>query len=185
MAARARSLFSTVVLPFDDQWIAGPGLTSSVVRFGVWVGLPLANVTDPATQQTHATELALIAPEVSYSVLPYTTRQTHGVALNLLSREQWRDRPVPRWRGIPCELGQVEIRLRSDQTTEWSTFPVLFLLPERAPSGPPELPVLGCEFLLHYGWQLRVDYRQIQFEEPGTPSRRIDSSAPCGHLAIS
>jgi hypothetical protein len=67
---------------------------------------------------------------------------------------------------------------------EPDTFPVLVLVPDREPSGPPSRHILlGAEFLTHYGLRLVIDYAAIRYlGDTATSQRRLDPSIPCGHL---
>jgi hypothetical protein len=97
----------------------------------------------------------------------------------------WQGQTPPTWRGTACRVGRISLRLLNAlQPDTLAHFPALVLLPDREPSGPrPEHLLLGSEFLIHYGFHLRIDYPAIRYED-GLPDaqRRLDTSVACGCL---
>jgi hypothetical protein len=200
MARRNAPYFRTSLRALPDRWTGGPGMSFPIVRFAVWTTWLIAPVDGQQEQDLHAQpsppppaslsrpELALVLPEVAYSVLPFSVRQARRIAYDPQPPLAWQGRPAPYWRGIPTTLGSTWIGLLNEQQAApaWEPFRILVLLPDRDPAGPrPEFPVLGSDFLLHYRVRVGMDYSAIPFlHDPATGKRRVDPRGRCGWLEI-
>jgi hypothetical protein len=179
-------MLRAALYPHVDFWVGGPGLSVPVIRFGLWAGWRLSEQATAPAGIDVALHLVLLAPEVPYSVLPYSL-QAMGILHEPVSDESWQGRPVPRWRGIPCRIGRSLIRLSDQGQNRALELPILVLLPDHDPPGPrPEVAYLGMEFLLHYGMDVVLRYSSFQYVAPETPTSTlpIDRASPAGYLEI-
>ncbi len=178
---RQRPLFRSPLYPISDTWVTGPGVTCSILRFRLMASWSLNEVPERGPVLLPG----LLVPELPYSVFPHFLQRAAGLQSLSDVPETWRSRPIPPWRGIPCQIGSVFMRcLNQDAADNPFLFRLLVLLPERDPPGPrPEHVLLGTEFLLHYGLQEVLDYSSIQYlEDPSGGQRSIDPSILCGFL---
>ncbi len=184
MSSPSRPYLHTPLYPVPDFWAGGPGLLVPILRVGLWVGLPLSQPADGDAGLDHLIRLAVLNPEMPYSVLPFSVRESVGIRCDLSASANWQGRPIPAWRGIPCRVGHTVLTLHNERTPHTVDLPLLVLLPDRDPPGPrPEMLYLGMEFLRHYGLRLSVDYGAIQYLPPDeTGQRQLDRSIPAGFM---
>ncbi len=179
--SRPQPLFRSRLYPLVEPWTAGPGITTSVLRFVLPAS---AAVASPQAEQSLRGCSALLAPEFPFSVLPNSLREAVEVG-SLEADEHWRGRPVPPWRGVPCRFGTLRLFLPNEIDPEQpASFPVLVLVAERDPPGPrPPHVLLGAEFLRHYTLRVVLDYSAIRYVAQGQSGRSsVDVSVPCGYL---
>jgi hypothetical protein len=129
---------------------------------------------------------AILAPEVPFSVLPRAVHQAFSVRLDPPPSD-WQGHPVPRWRGVTCQLGVASVWLRnSRQPHEAMEFRMLVLLPQADPPGPRlHDTVLGQQFLRQYRWRFVQDYSALRFIVPAAgQGQQPDPLAICGYLEL-
>jgi hypothetical protein len=161
-------------------------MSCPVVRFGLW---PRWLLPDPAgaARRFARAAIAVVSPELPYSVLPFALRQAFGMAIDLTAPPNWQSRPVPAWRGVPCRIGTAVLQLHNVLPTPRELeFTFQALLPDRDPPGPPAQRVLlGSEFLRRFGLRVTLKYLAIRYLiDPATGLRQLDTRTPCGSLSI-
>jgi hypothetical protein len=185
MASPTDPYLRAALYPFPDYWAAGPGVSFPVVRFGLWAGRRLAPGTSTLPGIENAIRFAALAPELPFSVLPFSLRHSAGLHCDALAAEGWRGSPLPTWRGVPCRFGTALITLSNTREPGSVALPILVLLPERDPAGPPsEMAFLGMEFLVHYDVQVTLTYSALRYAPAGEGRRQLDRSVPAGFLEI-
>jgi hypothetical protein len=110
---KQRARFRASVYPRPDHWSGGPGLAWPILRFGPLLSWEPPDTSDAAGPFRSVVE-AILAPDVPISVLPPATCQTFGVRLDPPPPD-WQGHPVPRWRGVLCQLGVASIWLRNSR----------------------------------------------------------------------
>jgi hypothetical protein len=161
--ARKRALFRAAIYPFVEFWWGGPGLNIPVARFGLWTAFPLVQGSQ-SEQPAWTVCSSLLVPEIPYSILPYGVCQGFRIAYQDEISPEWQGQPIPRWRGVTCRMGTVQVRLISEVANEPPQVPsLLVLLPDSDPPGPrPDSVLIGSQFPRHYGMSLVVNYSAIQ-----------------------
>lgn len=178
--ARRQPLLRLKLYPFVETWSAGPALTYSLVRFGLPAGIRTVSAdADPAYRGC----TALASAELPFTIVPRSVVHT-GQIETQQPDAPWRTRPAPPWRGVPTRFATISLRFSNEVSPEEpATFPVLAVIAEADPPGPPPRHILlGAEFLTHYALRVVVDYGAVHYlGEEGT-ARRIDPSVSCGWL---
>jgi hypothetical protein len=185
--SRSRPLLRAALYPYLDSWVGGPGLSVPVIRFGLWAGWLLSEHADAPPGIDVAIHFALLAPEIPYSVLPFSFWEKTRIRVEPVPEAPGAARPVPRWRGLPCRFGRSRIRLSSQDEDNRIELPILVLFPDQDPPGPrPEVAYLGAEFLVHYSMDVVLRYSSLQYTDPGetAASSTIDRTSPAGYLEI-
>jgi hypothetical protein len=187
MAAPSGPLFRTSLAAFSETWSGGPNLRYPVVRFGLQSGWAVRDQTRPDERVYGRLGIALLVPEIPFSVLPFGMREAGNIDCDLSLPDAWQSIPLPLWRGIPCRVGTTWLRLVNEiPPREPVEFRLLALLPERDLPGPrTEYVLLGMQFLVHYGFRVTLDYPAIQRRpDPETGQLVIDPLSSCGRLEI-
>jgi hypothetical protein len=183
--ARPRPWFRTSLLAVEDQWSGGPGLFFSVTRFGFFSRLvpPVSATPGPPLP---ASVLMVLTPESPYSVIPFSLQQRFHVAPGP-APPGWQGRPVPRWRGAPCQIGTATVWIRNRLLPrDFVAFPLVALFPQSDPAGPPATSaLLGHQFLAQYGWRVVLDFSAIRYTtDPATNRRQLAPGCVCGRLEL-
>jgi hypothetical protein len=185
MARRARQpLFRLALYPFVDSWPAGPTLSFPVVRFALIASFAADGAPAGGPQGPFHLQPALLTPELPYSLLPPALAAAVNLTLPNAPPAEWQGQPMPLWRGVPCRIGHVRLRVINDVTGQPLDLRLLVLVPDRDPPGPrTNHALLGAEFLTHYGLRASLDYQAISYvPHPTTGQRQIDVSVVAGHL---
>ncbi len=184
--ARARPYFRTSLWAFAGSWNGGPGLLCPIAQFGLHGGFP-TDVTGQQEGAPRTVQLALVTPEVPYSVLPFSLREGAHIVCDHTVPNAWQGSPVPRWRGVACQIGTTQLFLPNHaRGGEPVPFSLQVLLPDSDPAGPrPECAFLGEQFLTHYDLRLTLDYSAIRYVPSTLPGRKqFDSTVRCGSLRM-
>jgi hypothetical protein len=130
--------------------------------------------------------MPILAPELPYSIIPLSIRERFGIQ-PASPPPGWQNRPAPRWRGVPCQVGSAPIWMLNELAPgEPVEFKVLALFPESEPTGPRvRQTALGQQFLLQYGFRVTIEHSAIRFDtDPGTGRRELTPSPGCGCLEL-
>ena len=185
--ARTRPYFRRSLHPFPDAWSGGPGLLCSIVRFGLWAGALVEGGDQPGGSESRTALLALLTPEAPYSVLPFFLQNTSHILTDRSTPAIWQGQPVPRWRGVSCQIGTIQLVLSNEVRGAVDVpFSLQVLLPEADPPGPrPDCLHLGEQFLRHYDLHVLLDYSAIRYvPAAGSGRRQLDSTVRCGSLQM-
>jgi hypothetical protein len=126
---------------------------------------------------------ALLAPELPYVVMPRALRAAIGNQEENLP-SSWGTHPVPPWRGVPCRVSSVVMRVVNEVARpDPMEFRLLVLVPDRDPPGPrTEHVLLGTQFFTHYALRVAIDYSSLRHLDERTAKHRYDPSTPCGTI---
>jgi hypothetical protein len=182
---RRRAWFRASLLAVEDYWSGGPGLPHPFVRLGLFTRLVPPAAAD-AGGFSPTTVPTLVTLELPYSVIPQSIQQQYNLA-PAPAPQGWQGRPVPRWRGVMCQVGTATVWVRNRLSpTDLAAFPFVALFPQSEPAGPrPTSLLLGQQFFLQYGWQVVYDHAAIQYTlNPITQRREIAPGCVCGRLEL-
>jgi hypothetical protein len=132
------------------------------------------NPPSVARLQPQEFESLLVLDDLVVSVLPFSfhNEDNHAIAVTRLQR------PAEPWRGIACDLAVATMWILHSNERQTLQFRLLVRLPHALANPEPDYPLLGTEFLRHYGFRLELCYAAFSL---GIAS---DPLSPVGHMEL-
>jgi hypothetical protein len=173
------------LLAVEDFWSGGPGSLHSIVRFGMFFNWDLP--TDATSGgASPAPTLGLLTPEMAFSIIPLSIQQAFSLSPGN-APPGWKCHPVPRWRGVPSQIGTATAWIRNAlPPNDVVAFPFVALFPQSDPPGPRmDFVPLGQQFLTQYGWRVVLAHSAIRYTtDPVTQHRQRAPGCVCGRLDL-